>query len=235
MMPRIAPILLWVQMVLSAAFVVSVSMLGREGGLQVIGLYFYYLPLAGLIALAGVWLAWRYPGYRRHGIAIALAPIVAALLPFPLNAVLGGPLLKQHLLTVAALLFIAWFIVSLVAPRRVVALIPDALFRSRLWNSLVILGIVAGWLLLAVVVAWVMHDSSYRRDTGTGIAYAIILASLYVAAMGLASAAVTAWAWLGLRGGVAGACRRLNIAQLVVAIPGVLIGGVVFLWLGSQG
>ena len=234
-MQRATTIALWLQSILAACFVTWVSMLGKQGGLMVVGLYFYYIPVALLIALFGVWVAWRHPTLRRSGSAIILLPVAALFLPALLNTILGGPLLGRHLLAVLMLLAMAAFVVSLFSPRRAVKVVPDALFRSRLWNGLIILAIVAGWAFLAIVVVWALDESNYRRDTGMGLAYAIVFAAMYVSAMGLASVAAATWAWLGLRGGVDNACRKLNIAQLVVALPGILVGGTAFAWFLGQG
>lgn len=234
-MQRATTIALWSQSILAACFITWVSMLGKQGGLMVVALFFYYIPVAFLIALFGVWVAWRHPALRQSGLAIMLLPVAALFLPAILNSILGGPLLVQHLLAVLVLLAVAALFVSLFSPRRAVTVIPDALFRSRLWNGLIIFAIVAGWAFLVIVVVWALDDSNYRRDTGMGLAYAIVFAALYVSAMGLASAVAATWAWLGLRGGVDNACRKLNIAQLVVALPGILVGGTVFAWFLGQG
>jgi hypothetical protein len=37
------------------------------------------------------------------------------------------------------------------------------------------------------------------------------------------------------RSRVENACRKLNVAQLVVAAPGVLLGGAAYVWYLSQG
>lgn len=234
-MQRATTIVLWAQAILATCFVVWVSMLGKQGGLMVVAMYFYYIPVGVLIALFGVWVAWRHPTLRRRGSAIIVLPVAAVFLPAILNSLLGGPLLGRHLLAVFIVFAVAVFFVSIFLPGRAVTVVPSVLFRSRIWNGILIIAIVAGWVFLAVAVFWAMDDSNYRRDTGMGLAYAIMFAALYVSAMGLASVATATWAWLGLRGGVDNACRKLNIAQLVVALPGILIGGVVFAWYLGQG
>jgi len=234
-MQRAAAVALWTQLLVAACFVLWVAALGPHGGLQVVGLYFYYAPFAGVLALFGVWIAVRRPALRRRGIAIALIPFAAILLPPGINALLGGPLLGRHLLAIGVALGAVALITSVFAPRRVVAFIPDGLFRSRFLNGLILFALVTGWVVFLLVLAFTVSESDYRRDTGMGLAYAIVLAGMYVVAMGLASVAVAGWAWLGLRGGVANACRKLNVAQLVVAVPGLVVGGIAFGWFVSQG
>ena len=155
-MQRAATIVLWVQAVLAACFAVRVSMLGEQGGLMVVAMYFYYIPVGALVALFGAWVAWRHPTLRRRGSAIILLPVAAVFLPAILNSLLGGPLLGQHLLAVLIVFAVLAFFASIFLPRRAVSVVPGFLFRSRAWNGLLIMAIVAGWVFLAVVVAWAM-------------------------------------------------------------------------------
>ena len=53
-MQRAAAVALWTQLLVGAWFVLWVSMLGHHGGLQVVALYFYYLPLAAGLALFAI-------------------------------------------------------------------------------------------------------------------------------------------------------------------------------------
>jgi hypothetical protein len=234
-MRRATTIALWAQALLAVCFVVRVSTLGSAGGLTVVGLYFYYIPIGTLIALFGLWVAWRQPALRRKGLAMAALPVVALFMPTFLIGLFGDPSPSRYLLGAAGLLAAGAVALSVLAPRRVAAVIPDALFRSRLWNGLIVAALVAGWLLLAAVVIWALNDTTYRRDTGMGLAFAILLATMYMIGMGLASTGAGLWAWLGLRSRVENACRKLNVAQLVVAAPGVLLGGAAYVWYLSQG
>ncbi len=45
---------------------------------------------------------------------------------------------------------------------------------------------------------------------------------------------VAVWGRLGLRGGVADTPRRWHIAQIVVAVPGIVLGEAVLSWLVGQ-
>ena len=80
---------------------------------------------------------------------------------------------------------------------------------------------------------------SRRVDTAVGLGVAMVVVQTITVPLnqlihgGLLVAG--AWAWLGLRGGVDNACRKLNIAQLVVALPGILVGGTAFAWYLGQG
>jgi uncharacterized protein YacL len=66
------------------------------------------------------------------------------------------------------------------------------------------------------------------------LAYAIILAAMYLIWLGIASFGASTWAWLSLRGGFEATARKLNVAQLVVATPGVLLGVLVAVWMAEQ-
>ena len=63
----------------------------------------------------------------------------------------------------------------------------------------------------------------------------IVLGAMYLVGLGIASFGASTWAWVSLRSGIERPTRRLNIAQFVVALPGVLIGVLVATWLAGQG
>ena len=99
-----------------------------------------------------------------------------------------------------------------------------------------LLGPIAGWLFLVFVIVYVATgDPSSGASSGTAVGYAIVIAALYLVGLGLGSFGVSTWAWVSLRGGFDDNTRGLNIAQLVVATPGVIFGGLVAAWLAGQG
>lgn len=123
-----------------------------------------------------------------------------------------------------------------ISPRRAAVFIPNALVRSRLFNWLIILAVIAGWLFFVSVLLYVVNTKSPSTSgTGEGLAFAIILAAIYLIWLGVGSFGAATWAWVSLRGGIETAVRKLNLAQIVVAAPGVLLGVVISVWLAGQG
>lgn len=56
---------------------------------------------------------------------------------------------------------------------------------------------------------------------------------MYLVGLGLGSFGASTWAWVSLKNGAE--TRRLNIAQLLVSLPGVALGIAVAVWLLGQG
>ncbi len=87
-----------------------------------------------------------------------------------------------------------------------------------------------------LAVSYVASSKSPSTSgTGEGLAFAIVIAALYLVWLGVGSFGASTWAWVSLRGGIQTATRKLNIAQLVVAAPGVMLGIAVAVWMGEQG
>ena len=147
----------------------------------------------------------------------------------------GGVLSMQQLVGALSVLVVAVLGVCWFSPRRATAVIPKVLLRSRILNWLILLAMIGGWSFFAFVVFSVANSKSPSTPgTGEGLAYAIILAAVYLIWLGFGSLVATTWAWLSIRGGMESAPRKLNIAQLVFAAPGVLTGIVVAAWISAQ-
>lgn len=235
-MGRAIKIVLVLQILLAVAWVLTVASIGTEGGLALLALYFYYLVFSLPFMLFGLWALWKRPEVRRNAAVIAGLPVAALFAPTIIKTILGGPLHGWQIAGLLLLAFVAFAIFSVIAPRQASTFIPNALFRSRLWNGLILAGIVFAWAYFIVIVLFLLNESSsnnYRDDSGTGLAYAMIFGSAYIVIVSAAFILTSVWALLGLRGGVDDACRKLNIAQLLVAAPGIAIGAVV-VWLMTQ-
>ena len=237
-MSRALKIILGVEIVLGVLWTVAAAMATGSGGLAVVGLLFVVYSVFAAFFLVALWAFWKYPDERRRAGWIMALPIVFWFLPTMVRSLSGGVLTGQQFGLLLAFLGIAALLTCLVAPRKAIAAVPTALLRSRLFNALVFFAVVLGWLFLVFVVAWVAsggESSAYKGDTGYGLAYAIVLGAIYLVGLGIGSLLAMAWAWLGLRGGVDGVPRKWHIAQLVIAVPGVALGAIVFSWLAAQG
>lgn len=233
---------LFLEIAAGAFWTFSLAMIKGPGGLEVLGLFVLIYSIQAICLLVGLWAYWRHADVRRTAGWLLALPFVFLFLPGIVKNLAGGHLTESGF---AALLLIAVTVILIVCflmPRKVADKLPDFLFRSRLVNGLILSGLVLGWLFFAGILAWVFGVEgeqtarSLRGDaTGYGLASMIVMTTLYLTALGGASLLSGAWAWMSLHSGIQGACRKLNLAQVVVATPGILIGGfAVFFVLGQN-
>ena len=226
-MHRVLNIVLFIQVLLGSAWTLTIASVPGRGDFGMLPLFLltYLVLLLGM--LVGIWAFWRHPPLRRKAAWVIAMPFVFWFLPPALKTLAGGHLSGDELAAVALFIAGATLLACLVAPARVAGLLPGVLFRSPVFNGLLVFGLVCGWLFPVFVIAWLGSDSSgsSQSDTGYALAYAVILGALYLVGFGAGSLLVASWAWLGLRGTVAEACRKLHITQLVLAVPGVLLVG----------
>ena len=140
-----------------------------------------------------------------------------------------------QLVGLAAVALVAAITSCWLFPRKMASLLPRVLVRSRAFNWLVLLSVIGGWVFLVLVVLYVIGGDKSSSSGSMGLAYGIVLGAMYLVGLGIASFGASTWAWVSLRGGVETPTRRLNIAQFVVALPGVLTGILVATWLAGQG
>ncbi len=237
-MPRALKIILVAEIVLGALWTLLAAMAQGAGGLAVFGLFLIVYAIFAVFFVVALYAFWKYPQERERAGWIMALPIVFWFLPGLIRVALGGHLTPQLLVTLLAVAAVAALMTCIVAPRKAVAVVPDFLLQSRIFNGLIFTAVLLGWLIIVFSVVWVAsgnRGSGYQGDTGYGLGYAIVLASLYLVGLGFGSFFTAVWGWLGLRGGVADTPRGWHIAQLVIAAPGIIIGGIVLTWLAGQG
>ena len=235
-MNRALKIVLGIEILLGVFWTLAAAMAQGAGGLAVIGLLFVIYPIFAIFFLFAAWVFWKHPDMRRQAFWIMALPVVFWFLPTVIRSMAGGVVTTRQFGTLIVSSVIAALAAAWIFPRRVAAIVPDFLVRSRIFNWLVLLALLVSWLFLVVVVMYVANgDSAGGASSGTAVAYALVLAALYVIVIGVGSFGVSTWAWLSLRGGFEATARGLNIAQLVVAAPGVIIGILVASWLAGQG
>lgn len=235
-MSRALKIVLGVEVVLGIFWTVQAAMAHGAGGLAIVGLFFLVYALYAAFFLFAAWVYWARPDQRRIAGWIMALPFLFWFLPNVIRSAAGGVMSSQQLAVALLVLLLAIIGVCWVAPRRAAAFIPNLLLQSKLFNWLIMLAVVGGWLFFALVLLYVANgDRPSTSGTGEGLAFAIILAALYLIWLGVGSFGASTWAWVSLRGGIETPTRRLNIAQLVVAAPGVLVATVLAAWLAEQG
>ena len=180
--------------------------------------------------------AWRFPQLRRSAAAGLALPFLCLVLPNLIRNLAGGHLVRGSVIAASIAVGGLLLLASFVFPRRAADWVPRFLIRSRTFNTLILFGVLTGWILIAVSLIWIGGDAAghYRGDTGYGLALGIILAATYLVGFGVASFLTAAWASLCLRGGIEHDCRYLNVAQIVLAVPGMLAGGLALAFMVSQ-
>lgn len=230
-------IILGIEIALGIFWTIAAAMAHGPGGLAVVGLFFIIYALFSAFFLFAAWVYWRYPDERRIAGWIISLPFVFWFTPMLIRSMSGGFMSQQQLLNVLLLLVGAALALCWFFPRRAAAFVPGFLVRSTLFNALILAGVVCGWLFLvfaAVYLANVPNTGPSDTDTGMALAYVVMFVAAYLVGLGVVSFGASTWAWLSLRGGFERTTHKLNIAQLVVAGPGVLLGILVAAWMVGQ-
>jgi len=236
-MRRILAIALFVQLSSGGLWTLAVAGTPGRGDFGLLGLFVIVYALQAVAVMPALWALWRHPAERRRAAWMLAMPVVFWFAPGIVKSLAGGHLSSEEMIVVlaaaAAIVLVACFVV----PRRVAAFVPGFLVTSPVFNSLLLAGVIVGWLFLIGMAVLVFGGGAPASSdaTGYGLAYAIVLASLSLIGFGAASLVAAAWAWIGLRSGLDGACRKLNVAQLVVSMPGLLIGAGAVMFLANQG
>lgn len=235
-MTRALKIVLGIEVTLGLTWTLTAAMAHGAGGLAAVGVFFMVYAIFAAMVLFAAWVFWKYPAERRRAAWIMLLPILFWFAPLLIRPLAGDYLSSQQLgvlLLLGALVLIA---LCWIMPKRITRYVPDGLIRSRLFNWLILLAVVGGWLFFIFVVGYVAtEDRSSMSTGGEALAFAIILAALYLIWLGVGSFVAATWAWLCLRSDTPGKSRKLGIAQLVISLPGVLLGVAVAVWLAGQG
>ncbi len=236
MLARLLSIVLVVQVLLGSLWTLTIASVPGRGDFGMLPLFLLTYLVLFLGLLIGIWAFWRRPPLRRRAAWVIAMPFVFWFLPSIVKTLAGGHLSGDELATIVVSLAAACLLACLVVPARAAGLLPQRLFRSPVFNWLLIVGLVAGWLFPVLVIAWLgsSQDGSSQGDTGYALAYGVILGALYLVGLGGGSLLTAAWGWMGLRGNVAQACRKLHVTQLVLAVPGLFLGGATLVWLVGQ-
>jgi hypothetical protein len=235
MLGRALQLVLGTGVALGLMWTLAASTARGAGGLGAVYVFVLVYALFGVFFLLALWAYWKHTEHRRLACWIMVLPVVFGFLPVVMRSFADGAVTSEQLWILAAVALAMATLAAWFAPRKVAVAVPAFLVRSRLFNWLLLLVLVAAWLFFVLVVVYVANEDRSATTSGTGHAYAIVLASLYLMGLGAGSLGISTWAWISLRGGFKSTARRLNIAQLCVAAPGILIGILVTVWAMGQG
>ena len=228
-------IVLGAEIILGVMWTVFAAMVHGPGGLGAIAAGLIIFAVFAAFFLFAAWAFWKHPHTRTLAGWIMALPLVFFFAPLAIRAMAGEHLSSDQFIIFLCIAAIAALCACWVAPRKVALVVPDFLIRSKLFNWLVILAVIAGWLLLVFVVIYIANeDISSTARSESGLAMALIFAAAYLLWLGMANFIAATWAWLCLRSATTDNPRKLNIAQLVVAAPGILIGVAIAAWLSIQ-
>lgn len=238
-MPKALRIILVVQLLLGAVW--TLAMLTElQKSLAALTLFVLIYPFHLVFFFVALWAVWKHPDLRRKAVLIMVLPVGFLFLPYMITSFFGNPLSADQLASLAIAAGVFCLVLGIALPRKTATLLPNGLFRSRGFNILVIVLMVLAWLFPIVPIAWLAQHGGTagpgggQGSPGMGAAYVLVGAAMYLIGLGAASVMTGVLGWLGLRGDVVGAQRRLHTAQLTIAAPGVLLGSGTFMWMLSQ-
>ena len=225
-----------IQLATGLVWTLAVAGSPGRGDFALLGLFVVVYGLQLPAALLGLYALWRSAKPRVLAACVASSPVVFWFLPGIVKALAGGHLSQADAAVAGLVILLLATVACFVFPRQVADFLPSVLFRSRVFNGLLLAGPVAGWLGVGAVglLLAVGGGSGSPGDTGYGLALAITLAAVYLICMGAGSLLVLTWAVLCLRSGIEGGCRKLNVAQLVVSLPAGLLGIGVLWFMAAQ-
>jgi hypothetical protein len=212
-----------------------------SSGIAVLGWFAVVVVVYAAGLLIGAIVAWRRPPLRRRATLLMAMPLIGGIAPYLLRALSGGPVEIGFVSRVVSMALALASMIALVRPRATASRLPGRLFRSRWLNLAIVYALVIAWSVLMLAAVWVMTEAGQnavqranRTSNDMASAYIILAASAYLLLIGAGSVIAAAWGWLGLMGGVEGARRRIHIAQLAGALPGILIAAATWAWLLTQ-
>lgn len=235
-MARSLKVILLIQWILGAIWTIGV-LASSPTSLAGFLFFIYIYPFHLVFFSVGAWAAWRHPALSRRARWVMTLPFAFLFLPLILRLVSGGQPGEELIRAIAIATIASVFMACLIVPGRVAGLLPGALFRSRGLNLVVLLGAVIAWLIpvLLVVFAQVGIQEAVSRDSsGYAAGYLFVAVVFYLLLVAVSSLGLATWGWLGVRGGIGGAQRRLHVAQLIAGIPGFALAVPVLIWMANQ-
>lgn len=238
-MPKALRIILVVQLLLGTVW--TLAMLTElQKSLASLSLFVLIYAFHLIFFFVALWAVWKHPDLRRKAVLIMVLPVGFLFLPYMITSLFGDLLKAEQLASLAIAAAVLCLVLGIALPRKTARLLPNGLFRSRGFNILVIVLMVLAWLLPIVPIVWLAQHGDAggpgggQGSPGMGAAYVLAAAAMYLIGLGAASVMMGVLGWLGLRGDVVGAQRKLHTTQLVIAAPGLLLGSGTLAWLLTQ-
>lgn len=237
-MHTVLRVIIGLQVLIGLWYMISYLVAGQEDW-SVLFIFFYtYIAHAVFFVIAAV-TAWLSRDHRKEAWIVMGLPFVFLFTPIIMRALRGSERFTfGEIGAVVLALAVGGIVYALVRPRRVGVRLPEGMRRSRVLNWLVLVGLMFTWLvpigLVALVIAGGPGGGSGGANSGMGVYYLLLAGGIAGGVIGLASLFTLIWSIVCLKSLPAGAPRGLNIAQAVVASPGLLLGAATLFLVGMS-
>lgn len=226
-----------VELVLGVALALRVLMAGNSdwGSLYAV---FLYAALSAVFLVIAAWAAVFRPAERRAAAWVMLLPVGFVVVPVMLRSAMAAPLPGSALIGLLLVTVVAALAFALLRPRKAADAVPGRLLHNTALNAFILALPIVGWL-LPLGAWWYLAaqdtgSSGGGGSPGMGAAVVLVMLAAYFVVLGGASVFTSIWGWVGFRSGQAGS-RAIHVWQMLVGIPGLIVGILVAAWLRSQG
>ena len=237
--------LLAIEALLASIWILAVCSFGGSAGTVaywVVATFGMVYPIHLIVSGVAVWARLRRKASIRLTTVVVLAPWVTLPVPFLLNRLNGaGPLLDspQRLTNAIVVLVGVAIVMALLNPRKNARLLPAFVLKSFGLNLLTLLATISLYLVPVgfLLFNWgSLNQPSSTQGDGYLLAYGLGALATYVMASAVPAALVLGYSGLSLFQDRITEHRRWRIAQLIVSLPLVMVGGsmLVTLWLRAQ-
>ena len=155
---RALQLVLGISAALGLLWTLAASTARGAGGLGAVYVFLLAYALFAVFFLFALWAYWKHPEHRRLAGWIMVLPFVFGFLPIMMRSLAGGAVTGEQLWTLAAVALALAVLAAWLAPRTVAVVFPAVLVRSRLFNWLLLLALLAAWLLFVVVVLYAASE-----------------------------------------------------------------------------
>jgi len=215
---------------------------GSQGdyGMQCLTQFFAVYPFQLLLMAVGVWSFFKRPESRGMAMLVILTPLVLFPIPLLLNRLAGGhPFLDTKEKVRNAVIFLTVLPVAAIFffPRRVATLLPTWMLRSGWFNGLVLM--IACGVYVPYIALVLMWDKIFLKTAdnseGWALAYGLGAAVVYAALSFIPAVLIFLYSYLSFFQKRVPERKGIRVAQLIVALPAVLIGVGVFVRVVGKG
>lgn len=227
-MHTVLKIMIGVQLFMGAWFMLRYLVAGREDW-NVLAILFYTYAVHAVFFVVAALTAWVSREHRKKAWIVMGLPIAFFVAPVTLRALRGpDPFTYGEIGAVLLAIAVAGTVYAIMRPGRPGPLLPASFRHSRFVNWSVLIAVVLSWLVPIAFVALIVLDGSTGgrggANSGLGVYYLLLAGGIAGSIIGIASLIAMTWSLICLRSSTAGDRRGLNVAQAVVASPGLLLG-----------
>lgn len=202
----------------------------------VIGIVLLMAALVGLVWLLAAWALIFHPRLRTAALRLMVWSAAFCSIPLIIRTRMAEPVGSNALIEAGLLIVAAGLLWAIIRPRQIAETIPARLFSNRILNYGMLVGTMLAWLTIAIAWRRLAQADSELTGSGHGEAAAVLLTLSFAGcvAAGAVSLMVAVWGWLGYWRCPQHDARRHHVVQMLVSVPGLVIGAAAYVWLLSQ-